>query len=111
MLINSHTNAQGQLQHCLTVPRMAVATALMELPPDMRSMFSRLDGGVLLGAHRFQATLTLPMPECPKGMPDSLCSKPMLVMGRSKSLVTNGFVLSLQHAGRDCLDVVMSHAS
>lgn len=70
LLINSHTNASGQLQHCLTVPRMAVATALMELPPDMRSMFSRLDGGVLLGAHQFQATLTLPMPESPTGMSD-----------------------------------------
>lgn len=70
LLMNSHTNASGQLQHCLTVPRMAVATALMELPPDMRSMFSRLDGGVLLGAHQFQATLTLPMPESPTGMSD-----------------------------------------
>ena len=59
MLIDSHTNADAQLQHCLTVPRMAVATALMELP----SMFSVHNGGVLLGANHLQAVLTLPIPE------------------------------------------------
>lgn len=66
-MIDSHTNAKGQLQHCLTVPRMAVATALMELPPDIRSIFRRHDGGVLLGAHSFQATLTLPLDQTPAG--------------------------------------------
>lgn len=60
MMIDSRTNAEGHLQHCLTVPRMAVATALMELPPDIRSMFSRHNGGVLLGAQNFKAMLTLP---------------------------------------------------
>lgn len=77
MLINSHTNAEGQLQHCLTVPRMAVATALMELPPDIRSMFSRLDGGVLLGAHHFQATLTLRKADSPTGMPVLVTARPL----------------------------------
>lgn len=61
MLINSHTNADGQLQHCLAVPRIAVATSLMELQPETCSVESRHDGGVLLGAHHFQAVLTLPM--------------------------------------------------
>ncbi len=59
--IDSHTTAGGQLQHCLAVPRLAVATALMELPPDIRSMVSRFEGGVLMGALDFQATLTLPI--------------------------------------------------
>ncbi|DBA81627.1 TPA: hypothetical protein ACH3X1_007382 [Trebouxia sp. C0004] len=59
--IDSHTTAGGQLQHCLAVPRLAVATALMELPPDIRSMVSRFEGGVLMGALNFQATLTLPI--------------------------------------------------
>ncbi len=59
--IDSHTTAGGQLQHCLAVPRLAVATALMELPPDIRSMVSRFEGGVLMGALGFQATLTLPI--------------------------------------------------
>ena len=58
--IDSHT-AGGQLQHCLAVPRLAVATALMELPPDIRSMVSRFEGGVLIGALGFLATLTLPI--------------------------------------------------
>ena len=58
--VNSHTTAEGQLQHCLAVPRLALATALMELPPDIRSMVSKFDGGVLVGALGFQATLTLP---------------------------------------------------
>ncbi len=59
--IDSHATAGGQLQHCLAVPRLAVATALMELPPDIRSMVSRFEGGVLMGALDFQATLTLPI--------------------------------------------------
>ena len=59
--IDSHTTAGGQLQHCLAVPRLAVATALMELPPDIRSMVSRFEGGVLMGALGFQAILTLPI--------------------------------------------------
>ncbi len=59
--IDSHTTAGGQLQHYLAVPRLAVATALMELPPDIRSMVSRFEGGVLMGALGFQATLTLPI--------------------------------------------------
>ena len=59
--IDSHTTAGGQLQHCLAVPRLAVATALMELPPDIRSMVSRFEGGVLMGALGFQAILTLPV--------------------------------------------------
>ena len=42
------------------MPRLALATALMELPPDIRSMVSKFDGGVLVGALGFQATLTLP---------------------------------------------------
>ena len=33
----------------------------MELPPDIRSMVSRFEGGVLIGALGFQATLTLPL--------------------------------------------------
>ena len=60
MMIDSHANGEGHLQHCLTVLRLAVATALMELPPDIRSMFSRHDGGVLLGAQNLKAMLTLP---------------------------------------------------
>ena len=63
MLINSHTNADGQLQHCLAVPRMVVATSLMELQSDTCSVESRHDGGVLLGAHHFQTVLTLPLPD------------------------------------------------
>lgn len=61
VLINSHTDAEGQLQHCLAVPRMAVATSLMELQPDTCSVDTIHDGGVLLGAHHFQAVLTLPL--------------------------------------------------
>lgn len=60
ILINSHTDAEGQLQHCLAVPRMAVATSLMELQPDTCSVDTVHDGGVLLGDH-FQAVLTLPL--------------------------------------------------
>lgn len=65
VIIDSHITPEGQMQHRLAVPRLALATALIELPPDIRSMVSRLDGGVLLGALGFQATLTLPItPGC-----------------------------------------------
>ena len=59
-MIDSHTDSDSQLRHCLTVPHLAVATALMELPPDICSMISRHDGGLLLGAQSFQAVLALP---------------------------------------------------
>ena len=58
--ISSHATADDSLQHCLAVSRLAVATALMELPPDIRSIRSKLEGGLLLGAKGFQVTLTLP---------------------------------------------------
>lgn len=61
MLINSHTTADGQLQHCLAVPQMVMATSLMELQSDTCSVESIHDGGVLLGAHHFQTVLTLPL--------------------------------------------------
>ena len=68
ILINSHADADGQLQHCLAVPRMAVATSLMELQPDTCSVDTVHDGGVLLGAHHFQAALTLPMADSLTGI-------------------------------------------
>ena len=67
MLINSHTNADGQLQHCLAFPSMVLATSLMELQSDTCSVESKHDGGVLLGAQNFQTVLTLPMADSPTG--------------------------------------------
>ena len=63
--IHSGITPGGQVEQCLAVPRLAVSTALMELPPDIRSMVTRLEGGVLLGALGFQATLTLPTTQDP----------------------------------------------
>ena len=58
--INSHLTAGDCMQHCLSVSRLAVATALMELPPDIRSMRSKFEGGLLLGAQGVDVTLTVP---------------------------------------------------
>lgn len=68
MLINSHSNAEGQMQHCLVVPQMVVATSLMELQSHTCSVESKHDGGVLLGGQNFQAVLTLPMTDSLTGM-------------------------------------------
>ena len=58
--INSHLTTADCMQHCLSVSRLAVATALMELPPDICSMRSKFEGGLLLGAQGFDVTLTAP---------------------------------------------------
>ena len=59
IVISSSNTEGGQLQHHLRVPRLAVATALMFLPPDIRDIVSRDNAGLLLGALGFEATLTM----------------------------------------------------
>lgn len=60
VVIDSHYTSTGHLQHCLRVPRLAVATAVLRLAPDIVDMGSRDELGLLLGFLGFEAALNMP---------------------------------------------------
>lgn len=60
VVIDSHYTSTGHLQHCLRVPRLAVATAVLRLAPDIVDMGSRDELGLLLGFLGFKAALDMP---------------------------------------------------
>lgn len=67
VLISSHTTSTGHLQHRLRVPRLAVSTAVLRLPPDIVDMGSRDELGLLLGSQGFEAALTMPVQQSVPG--------------------------------------------
>ena len=92
VVIDSHYTSTGHLQHCLRVPRLAVATAVLRLAPDIVDMGSRDELGLLLGFLGFEAALTMPALQSGSGR----SSSPNLKLHCCRDLCLQSVISSLK---------------